>query len=115
MMGHMTETPVHTNEPTTAAAEPPSRWDRRDTSHRSGRIYRLAALVVVLAGIVLIIAVIFWSGFMLGAEGGDQGGDHHGDGGGGSAQQEGGSSQENGMMPFGVPMERAVPSAGFAG
>ena len=102
MIGDMTETTEHPNEPTTPApdsraAEPPSRWDR---SHRHGRIYRLAALVVILAGIVFIIAVIFWSGFMLGAHGGG----HHG-------HEGGGSRQEKAMMHYGLPMERTVPSA----
>jgi hypothetical protein len=96
MIGYMTETPERPNEPTTKAAEPPSRWDN---SHRPGRIYRLAAFVVVLAGIVFILAVIFWSGFLLGASAGG----HHGDGG-------GGSRHENGMVHHGLSMERTVPS-----
>jgi hypothetical protein len=56
-------------------------------------------LVVILAGIVFIIAVIFWSGFMLGAHGGS----HHG-------HEGGGSRHENGMMHYGLPMERTAPS-----
>ena len=42
-----------------AAAEPPY---GRDRWHRRGRPFRFAAMVVALAGIVFIIAVIFWSG-----------------------------------------------------
>ncbi|HYP91918.1 MAG TPA: hypothetical protein VER34_01755 [Mycobacterium sp.] len=73
----MTE-PEHSTESTTAAQEPsaaaeppygPDRW------HRRGRPFRFAAMVVALAGIVFIIAVIFWSGFVLGA---CSGGGHHG-------------------------------------
>jgi len=98
----MTETTDHPNEPTAAApdsraAETPSQWDGRwDKAHRRGRVYRLAALVVILAGIVFIIAVIFWSGFILGAHGGGQA---RGDG--------GDSGRENGMMQYGLPTERS--------
>jgi hypothetical protein len=99
----MTETPEHPNEPTTAAAEsaagePPSRWDRR-WDHRPFRIYRLAALLVILASIVFIIAVVFWSGFLLGAHGGG----HHGD-------EGAGSRHEKSMMHYGAPMELTFPS-----
>ena len=110
MMGYMTETPEHPSE-TTATAEPPARWDK---SHRRGGPFRLAVFVVMLAAIVFIIAVIFWSGFMLGSEGGDEGGDHHGDGGGGSSQEMGGSPQENGLIHYGLPMEQTAPSVSAA-
>jgi hypothetical protein len=70
----MTE-PQHGTEPTAAAetrtAEPP---DRREDWRRRGRPFRLAAIIVAFAGIVFIFAVIFWSGFILGACGGG----HHG-------------------------------------
>ncbi|MCU1696666.1 MAG: hypothetical protein JWR34_2729, partial [Mycobacterium sp.] len=63
----MTETTPEQPSETTAAAEPPARRDGRwDKSHRrGGRPFRLAALVVTIAGVVFIIAVIFWSGFVL--------------------------------------------------
>jgi hypothetical protein len=116
----MTETTPGQPSETTAAAEPPARSDGRwDKSHRrGGRPFRLAALVVTLAAVVFIIAVIFWSGFILGAsEGGEggEGGHHHGDGERGSSQESGGSEQNNGMTPYGVVIEQTVPSAAFAG
>lgn len=61
------------------AAEGPERWRRR------GRPFRFAAIIVALAGIVFIVAVIFWSGFILGAVGG--GGHHHGHEGHGSRNE----------------------------
>ena len=101
----------------TATPEPPARGDGRwDKSHRrGGRPFRLAALVVALAGIVFIIAVIFWSGFILGACEGGEGGHHHGHGEGGSGQESGGSERDNGMTPYAVVIEQSVPSASFAG
>jgi hypothetical protein len=94
---------------TTDAAVPP-RWDKSD--RRGGRPFRLAAFVVTLAGIVFIIAVIFWSGFILGACEGGGGGHHHGYGGGGSGQERGDSKRDNGMTPYGVVIEQTVPSVG---
>jgi hypothetical protein len=69
----MTE-PERTKSTTAAGetTEPPygqGRW------HRRGRPFRFAAVIVALAGIVFIVAVIFWSGFVLGA---CSGGHHHG-------------------------------------
>jgi hypothetical protein len=112
----MTETTPEQPSETTAAAEPPQRDGRWDKSHRrGGRPFRLAAVVVTIAGIVFITAVIFWSGFILGACEGGEGGHHHGDGGGGSGQEErGDSKRDNGMTPYGVAIEQTVPSAGFA-
>jgi hypothetical protein len=86
-------TPEHPSE-ATATVGPPPGWDRRwDTSYRrGGRPFRVAALVVTLAGVVFIIAVIFWSGFILGvAEGGH-------------------SSHHHGMAPHGVVIGQIVPS-----
>jgi hypothetical protein len=111
----MTETtPEHPSETTAGGAEPPDgRWDK--SHRRGGRPFRLAAFVVALAGIVFIIAVIFWSGFILGACEGGEGGHHHRHGGGGSGQEErGDSKRDNGMTPYGVVIEQTVPSAGFA-
>ena len=93
------------------AAVPP-RWDR--FQHRGGRPFRVAAVFVTLAAIVFIIAVIFWSGFILGACGGGGGGyHHHGYGGGGYGQERGDDSKrDNGMTPYGVVIEQTVPSVG---
>jgi hypothetical protein len=86
-MGHMTETPEHTETPenqvptTTSteprAVEPQLAW-RRDGADRPNRVYRIAAGVLAVAAGVFIVAVIFWSGFALGAHAGG----HHGHGGG---------------------------------
>ena len=77
----MTE-PEYPTESTTAAQHPSAAAEPpygRDRWHRRGRPFRFAAMVVALAGIVFIIAVIFWSGFVLGAcSGGHHG--HHWDG-----------------------------------
>jgi hypothetical protein len=111
----MTETTPEQPSETTAAAEPPARWDGRwdKSRRRGGRPFRLAAIVVTLAGIVFIIAVIFWSGFILGA---CEGGHHHGHGGGGSSQEErDGSKRDDGMTSYGLVIEQTVPSTGFAG
>ena len=110
----MTEVTPEQPSETTAAAEPPTRWDK--SHRRGGRPFRLAAFVVTLAGIVFIIAAIFWSGFILGACEGGGGGYHHSDGGGGRGQEErGDSKRDNGMTPYGVVViEPTVPSAGFA-
>jgi hypothetical protein len=109
----MTEVTPEQPSETTAAAEPAGRWDK--SHRRGGRPFRLAAIVVTLAGIVFIIAVIFWSGFILGACEGGEGGHHYEHGEGGSGQESGGSERHNGMTPYGVVIEQSVPSAGFAG
>jgi hypothetical protein len=115
-MGVMTETTPEQPSETTAAAVPPQGDGRWDKSHRrGGRPFRLAAFVVTLAGIVFIIAVIFWSGFILGACEGGEGGHHHGRGEGGSGQESGGSERHTGMTPYGVVIEQTMPSAGYSG
>ena len=115
-MGVMTDTTREQPSETTAAAVPPQGGGRWDKSHRrGGRPFRLAALVVTLAGIVFIIAVIFWSGFILGACEGGEGGHHRGHGEGGSGQERGDTERHNGMTPYGVVIEQTIPSAGFAG
>lgn len=62
----MTETPELFAEPASVAMErppaeaSPSRW------HRSNRLSQVAAWVGIAAGVVVIIAVIFFSGFFTG-------------------------------------------------
>ena len=77
-----TTTPEHANEPATEtlsaparATEPVGRW-RRFAGRP--RLYRVAAAVGTLAATVVVIAAIFWSGFVMGAHAGG----HHGHGGG---------------------------------
>jgi hypothetical protein len=46
---------------------------------RHGRLNAVAAWVGIVAGVVFIVAVVFFSGFILGAHSGGRGGWHHGD------------------------------------
>jgi len=64
MLGAMTESAGPQAESTTT----PSRWG--DTPNRPHKLFKLAALVVIVAGIVFIFAVVFWTGIMIGAHGG---------------------------------------------
>jgi hypothetical protein len=86
MLGFMSETPS-SSEPATgpvstatepAAAAPPHAYvEPRGHS----RLTAVAAWVGIVAGVVFIVAVIFFSGFVLGAHsGGGHRGGHHGDG-----------------------------------
>jgi hypothetical protein len=76
----MTESPGPQARPSsepTSAAETPSRWDRQWGNRRPGGIFRLAAFVVIAAGIVFIFAVVFWTGLIIGAHLGGHEGHHH--------------------------------------
>jgi hypothetical protein len=95
VVGMTDSTPDHPSE---AAAAP----------RRHGGPFRLAAVVGIIAGIVFIVAVIFWSGFALGACEGGGGGHHHFGGGGGGWHHDG-------MAHNGVVIEQTVPSPGLAG
>src|SRR5690349_14697187 len=73
------------SEPATgpvATAPPPAEAPAVVTEpRRSGRLNAVAAWVGIVAGVVFIVAVVFFSGFFLGAHsGGHRGGWHHGDG-----------------------------------
>jgi hypothetical protein len=76
----MSET-TSSSEPATgplAAASPPP---PTESPRRPSRVTQAAAWVGIVAGVVFIVAVIFFSGFMLGAHaGGHHGGWHHGGG-----------------------------------
>jgi hypothetical protein len=90
MLGGMTESTGPQGSPSsepTNVAETPSRWG---TPHRRNRIFTLAASVVIVAGIVFIFAVVFWTGLMIGAHGGghEHEGHHRGHEGRGSEQSE---------------------------
>ena len=58
----MTETPESNAEPTTATGQP--RYD--NPYDRPSRLGQVAAWVVIVAGVVFVVAVIFFSGFFLG-------------------------------------------------
>jgi hypothetical protein len=68
----MTETPEPRTEPTTVATSP--------AADRPSRLTVVALWIAIVAGTVFIIAIIFFSGFALGARTG--GGYHHWHGGG---------------------------------
>jgi hypothetical protein len=83
MLGFMSETtpssepatgPVATAEPPPAAPPPVYAEPRRH-----GRLTAVAAWVGIVAGVVFIVAVIFFSGFILGAHSGGHHGGGHGD------------------------------------
>ena len=112
----MSETPS-SSEPatgpvTTATAPPPQpppappTYNERDREPRRGRLTAVAAWVGIVAGVVFIVAVIFFSGFILGAHsGGHRGGgdrDH------GFMIQRGGPPPMFPMMPRGE-FERPGP------
>jgi hypothetical protein len=73
MLGAMTESTGPQAEPTTTT---PSLWG--DRPNRPHKLYALAALVVIVAGIVFIFAVVFWTGIMIGAHGGGHERHHEG-------------------------------------
>lgn len=64
----MTETPESRTEPTAMVTERPN------------RLNQIAAWVGIVTGVVFIVAVIFFSGFVIGKHSGGQFGGRHGDG-----------------------------------
>ena len=77
----MTEAPESRTEPTAVATEH-RRVEPRPEPNRSNTLAQLAVWVGVIAGVVFVVAVIFFSGFVIGKHsGGDFGGRHgHGRG-----------------------------------
>ena len=80
----MTETPESRAEPTTVtgkprAIEPPRRRYDDDQYDRPSRLSQVLAWVGIVAGVVFVVAVIFFSGFLIGRTSGHHyGGHHHG-------------------------------------
>jgi len=80
----MTETPDQSAEPTSeiATATPASEPVEPVLVHQKpNRLYQVAAWVAIVAGTVFIVAVVFFSGFILGRHSGGSGqygGHHHG-------------------------------------
>lgn len=66
----MTETPESRSEATTVAGQPPA-----DRYERPTRLGQVLAWVGIIAGVVFIVAVIFFSGLFLGWSAGHR---HHG-------------------------------------
>jgi len=82
MLEDMSET-TSTPEPATApvaTATPPSQPDYVEREPRRGRLTAVAAWVGIVAGVVFIVAVICFTGFILGAHSGGHRGGHHGGG-----------------------------------
>jgi len=72
-MSETSETPTvrHSTATAPVAAEAAA-------AYRAPRVFQLAAWVAIVAGIVFIVAVIFFTGFILGHRGGHHGHHHHG-------------------------------------
>lgn len=78
MITAMTETPEPRTEPTAATTEPRAVEERpRDRYDRRSRLSTVLAWVGIIAGVVFIVAVVFFSGFALGAHSGGHGGWQH--------------------------------------
>jgi hypothetical protein len=73
-MPNMTQTPESRAEPTTVTEQP--RHD--DRSERPSRLAQALAWVGIIAGVVFVVAVIFFSGLVLGWSSGGHSGWHHG-------------------------------------
>lgn len=77
----MTETPEPRTEPTAVDTAPPGSAYRNAPvagPYRHSRLNTVLAWVGIVAGIVFIVAVVFFSGFVLGRHaGGGHGGGHH--------------------------------------
>lgn len=71
----MTETP-ESNAATSETIVPAPRHDDRD--QRPNRLYQVLAWVGIAAGVVFIVALIFFSGFVAGHASGGHHGGHHG-------------------------------------
>lgn len=70
----MTDSPEPRAETTTATEHSP-RWDKR---RGPNRLFSVAAFVVIVAGVVFIFAVVFWTGLIIGSHSGGGYGRHHG-------------------------------------
>lgn len=78
-MSETTSTPEPATAPV-ATTTSPSQPDYVERRPRRSRLTAVAAWVGIVAGVVFIVAVIFFSGFILGAHGGGHRGGHHGGG-----------------------------------
>ncbi|HET7074435.1 MAG TPA: hypothetical protein VFI55_10195 [Mycobacterium sp.] len=60
-----------------STATAPAPVETEAAPHRTPRVFQIAAWVAIVAGIVFIVAVVFFSGFILGKHSGHHGGHHH--------------------------------------
>ncbi|WP_156166506.1 hypothetical protein [Mycobacterium haemophilum] len=72
LMSETSETPTTA----TAIATPPPAAEA--APYKTPKVFQAAAWVAIVAGIVFIVAVIFFSGYSLGRHAGHHGGFHHG-------------------------------------
>lgn len=90
-----TTEPVHT---TPAATPPPAYAAAPVKERRRPSVTTVAAWVGIVAGVVFIVAVVFFSGFVLGRS---SGGDHHRDRGPGQGMMYHRDGPQPGMFPMG--------------
>ena len=79
----MSETTDNPTTPTTTLNPPPPPGAREVPARGPGRLYQVVAWVGIVAGVVFIVAVVFFSGFILGRHSGPTHGhfgSHHGRG-----------------------------------
>ena len=72
-MSETSDTPTVRTATATAPPLPPP----AEVVHRTPRVFAFAAWVAIVAGIVFIVAVVFFTGFILGRGAGHHGGFHH--------------------------------------
>ncbi|HYZ68827.1 MAG TPA: hypothetical protein VE666_13680 [Mycobacterium sp.] len=105
--------PVATTEP--VAAPPPAEPVAVEAEpRRHNRLTAVAAWVGIVAGVIFIVAVIFFSGFFLGAHSGGHRGWHHG----GGDREFGIIHKGRRMFPMGPPrgeFDRPFPPSGPGG
>ncbi|MFS0896658.1 hypothetical protein AB3M98_04575 [Mycolicibacterium litorale] len=119
MIGRMTEnpsTPESSTDPKTEPVHaPPPRQaayvETREERRRPNRVTTIAAWVGIVAGVVFIVAVVFFSGFVLGKNA--NGGGHHRDGGPGHGHMMFRGGPPAGMFPMGPRAQLERPGMPF--
>ena len=111
MLEAMSE-PTTTPEPTTApvaTTTPPSQPAYVEREPRRSRLTAVAAWVGIVAGVVFVVAVIFFSGFILGAHSGGHRGHEGGGGRDFAMSHRGGPPPMFEMGPMGPPRFERPP------
>ena len=78
VMSESTSTPEPATTPVATTTPPEPAYVEREP--RRSRLTAVAAWVGIVAGVVFIVAVVFFSGFILGSHSGGHRGGHHGGG-----------------------------------